>query len=256
MQFLFALCVLLVPIQTWAEDAQLAQLFSKERVAATIVIQSIKNGSTFVHDETRANHDYPPASTFKILNTLIGLEEGVTSTHATFIWDGVTREIPAWNKNQTLESAFQSSCVWCFQRIAQRIGATHYTRYLAEVGYGKLHEPFNAANFWLDGSLVISAFDQVKFLDKIYRRTLPFKPAYYDALQQFMLIERNSAYTLYAKSGWSTITKPAVGWYVGYIETSHDTWVFALNMDTPDQSALPLRQKMTLEALRAKRIIE
>ena len=257
MRTLSLLCfVFLVPFHAWAEDIEFAKLFSNMGVIGTIVISPINEGKTFVHDDLRASRRFSAASTFKILNTLVSLEENVISVNDTLKWDGISREIPAWNRDQSLESAFRSSCVWCFQELARRVGAAKYKHHLAASAYGGLHEPFIETTFWLDGSLKISAVEQVEFLKKLYRRSLPFKDSSYNSLRQFMLVEQNSEYALRAKTGWATKANPPIGWYVGYVETRKGTWFFAMNMDTPDQSDLPLRQKITREALRAKGIIE
>lgn len=257
MRTLSPLCfVFLVPFQAWAEDVEFAKLFSNMGVTGTIVISPINEGKTFVHGDLRASRRFSAASTFKILNTLVSLEENVISVNDTLKWDGISREIPEWNRDQSLESAFRSSCVWCFQELARRVGAAKYKHHLAASAYGGLHEPFNETTFWLDGSLKISAVEQVEFLKKVYRRSLPFKDSSYNSLRQFMLVEQNSEYALRAKTGWATKANPPIGWYVGYVETRKGTWFFAMNMDTPDQSDLPLRQKITREALRAKGIIE
>lgn len=257
MHTLSFLCfVFLIPLQASAEDAEFAKLFADAGITGTIVVSPINEGKTFVHDDLRANRRFPAASTFKVLNTLVALEENVISVGDTLKWDGVPREIPEWNRDQTLESAFRSSCVWCFQALARRVGAAKYKHYLAASAYGELHEPFDETAFWLDGSLKISAIEQVEFLKKVYRRSLPFKNSSYESLRRIMLIEQDSEYALRAKTGWATKANPPIGWYVGYIETRKGAWFFAMNMDAPDQSALPLRQKVTREALRAKGIIE
>lgn len=257
MHTLSLLCfVLLLPFQAGAEDVELAKLFSKAGVTGTIVISPINEGKTFVHDDLRASSRFPAASTFKILNVLIFLEEDVVSVSDTLKWDGISREIPEWNRDQTLESAFRSSCVWCFQKLARAVGVAKYKHYLATSAYGELHEPFNETTFWLDGSLKISAIEQAEFLKKVYRRSLPFKNSSYNALRQFMLVEHNSEYVLRAKTGWATKANPPIGSYVGYVETRRGTWLFAMNMDTRDQRALPLRQKITREALQVKGIVE
>ncbi len=242
--------------QVWAEDADLAELFSSAGVAGTIVISPVDKGEMFVHDNVRAEQRFPAASTFKILNTLISLEENAISMHDTIKWDGTSRAVPDWNRDQTLESAFRTSCVWCYQQFAQKVGAEKYRHYLTIAGYGRLHEPFNETTFWLDGSLQVSAIEQVEFLKSVYRRSMPFKDSSYESLRRIMLVEPAVAYALRAKTGWSTQAVPHIGWYVGYVETPGGTWFFAMNMDTPDREALPLREKLALAALRAKGIIE
>lgn len=97
--------------------------------------------------------------------------------------DGRTYEFPDWNRDQTLESAFKMSCVWCFQELDRRVGAEKYRNYLRKSAYGELREPFEETTFWLDGSLAISAIEQVEFLKKVYQRSLPFSPSSYETLQ-------------------------------------------------------------------------
>jgi beta-lactamase class D len=44
---------------------------------------------------------------------------------------------------------------------------------------------------------------------------------------------------MWVKTGWATREKPQVGWYVGYVKTPDDVWVFATNIDTRDKKDLP-----------------
>jgi len=249
--------ILFQGLPAFAEDQMLAKLFAEQSVEGTIVISSLNTGQTFIHNDFRANQRYSTASTFKILNTLIALEEKTISGKGdVFKWDGQIYSIPSWNQDQTLESAFKVSCVWCYQVLARRVGPLKYISYIKNSNYGELTEPFKETTFWLDGSLQISAVEQVKFLKKVYQRSLTFNPTSYETLRQIMLLEKKPAYSLWAKSGWATKAKPQVGWYVGYIETPRDVWIFALNIETKNDKDLPLRHKLSQEALKAKGIIE
>ncbi|OWW18062.1 class D beta-lactamase [Noviherbaspirillum denitrificans] len=240
-----------------AEDAVLAGLFTQAGVKGTIVITPLEGGEAFTHEDQRSGERVPVASTFKILNTLIGLEEQAISDSDEFKWDGISREIADWNHDQTLDSAFRTSCVWCFQHIARRVGAAKYEKYLTAITYGELKRPFEETTFWLDGSLKASATEQVDLLKQIYRRSLPFRSSSYDTLRRIMLVDQTPQYAIRAKTGWATSVSPQVGWYVGYVETKEKgTWFFALNLDAASQDALPLRQKITREALQAKGIIQ
>ena len=65
--------------------------------------------------DSAAEQGHIPASTFKIPNTLIALEEGVIKDQFEVIkWDGVVRQYAPWNADQTLATAFSRSCVWCY----------------------------------------------------------------------------------------------------------------------------------------------
>ncbi len=249
--------VLLFSIQTVAEDEVIAKLFAKEGLTGTMVLSSVGSGETFIHNDLRANHRFTVASTFKILNTLIALEEEVISgKDDLFKWDGHMYSISDWNCDQTLESAFKVSCVWCFQDLARRVGVEKYRSYLQKTSYGELHEPFDGETFWLDGSLKISAMEQVEFLKKVYQRTLPFSISSYETLRQIMLAEQTSAFSIRAKTGLASSAKPKIGWYVGYVETSKDVWVFATNIDIYDQKDLSLRLKLTRDALQIKGVVK
>ena len=256
-KFFIIFLALLLSAPADAEDQSLARLFAKQGIDGTIVISSLHNGNTFIHNDPRANERLPAASTFKILNTLISLEEkAISGKDDVLQWDGHIYGLLDWNRDQTLESAFKVSCVWCFQELARRVGAERYRNYLRKSVYGELREPFEETTFWLDGSLAISAIEQVNFLKKVYLRTLPFSASSYETLRQIMLVEKTPTSTTWAKTGWATRVKPQVGWYVGYVETLKDVWFFATNIDTRNEMDLPLRQKLTQETLRVKGVIE
>ncbi len=123
-RLLLALLLLGASGVTFAEDAEIGRLFDKAHVEGTLVIESADTGQRYVHDEARANQPFTAASTFKVLHTLIALEEGAIAGADEIIpWDGTHYEIEDWNRDQTLKSAFRVSCVWCYQRLARRVGA-------------------------------------------------------------------------------------------------------------------------------------
>jgi beta-lactamase class D len=249
--------VFLFSTQAAAEDQVIAKLFAQRGMDGTIVISSLRGGQTFIHNDPRANHRFSPASTFKILNALIALEEkAISGKDDALKWDGRTYPMPDWNRDQTLESAFKVSCVWCFQELARRVGAEKYRKYLRKSDYGELREPFVETTFWLDGSLEISAIEQVEFLKKVNQRSLPFRASSYETLRQIMLVDQTPGFTIRAKTGLAAISKPNIGWYVGYVEKPKDVWFFATNMEVRQGMDLSLRQKLTREVLQAKGVIE
>ncbi|MEY2666895.1 MAG: hypothetical protein RLZZ384_1066, partial [Pseudomonadota bacterium] len=176
-----------------AEDEQIAKIFTKYGVNGTIIISSLDNKHVFIHNDVRANTKFSPASTFKIPNTLIALEEDVILGKDDSIkWDGTLYSYPNWNHDHTLASAFNVSCVWCFQKLAKRVGVDKYHQYLAAINYGELQNPFEVTTFWLDNSLKISPTEQIDFLRKLYQRTLPFNAHSYDTLREIMQVEAAS----------------------------------------------------------------
>lgn len=252
-----ALALMCIAAPLAAEDPMLAELFAEHGVEGTIVIRSIESGQSFIHNEVRANRRFSPASTFKITNTLIAVDEDVASgKDHPFKWDGQSRSIASWNRDQTLESAFKVSCVWCFQELASQVGAETYRQQLDRLNYGQLSDTFEETLFWLDNSLQISALEQIDFLQGVYQRDFPLSRHSYETLRQIMRVEQTAEFSLWAKTGWAARVEPQVGWYVGYVETKNDVWLFATNIELRDRQDLPKRQQLTRQALTIKGILD
>lgn len=234
-----------------AQDLELENIFKNKQVDGTIVIESLNTKKIYIHNDKRAEMLFSPASTFKIPNSLIALKEGVVTKDSVIIWDKKVREYDFWNKDQTLQTAFKNSCVWCYQGFASKIGVEKYEKYLKELNYGNKNIGKEITRFWLDESLKISAYGEMEFLKRLYLDNLPFKKEDMNTLKEIMIDEKNENYTIRAKTGW----QGKYGWYVGYIETKDDVWFFALNIDTKTKDDLQKRKEITLEALKIKGII-
>lgn len=255
-KIIFTLFFVLSAAYAFAEDQELSKIFSESGVEGTIVITSLNSGQTFIHNDVRAELRLTAASTFKIPNSLVALEEKVVSGKDSILkWDGQIYDYKPWNKDQTLESAFKVSCVWCYQGFALQIGPEKYRDYLSKLSYGKLNDHFETTTFWLDGSLTISAIEQINFLKAVYLRSLPFSGSTYDTLQEIMIVEKTPDFVIRAKTGWGTRIEPQVGWYVGYVETKGDVWFFATNIKVTNSNDLFRRKSITREALQLKGII-
>lgn len=239
----------------FAQDSQIKSIFKNKNIDGTLVLESLNTKKTYVYNEKKAETLLSPASTFKIPHTLIALNEGLVNADSIILWDKTDKGMSPWNKDQTLESAYKVSCVWCYKEFALKIGEQKYKEYLEKLNYGNKTVGSNISDFWLDGSLKITPFEQVAFLKKLYKNDLPFKTQDINTLKNIMIEEKNDEFILRAKSGWSTRFEFESGWYVGYIETKNDVWFFATNIVTNGQKDLPLRKEITLEALKIKGII-
>lgn len=243
--------MLIFSINLFANDLEIEKIFKNKEVEGTLVLESLNTKKVDIYNEKRANTSFSPASTFKIPNTLIALNEGVVNKDSIIVWDKKVREFDAWNKDQTLQSAFKSSCVWCYKEFASKIGVEKYKKYLKELNYGNKRIGKDVTDFWLDESLRITAFEEIRFLKQLQANNLAFKQEDIDTLKNIMIDEKNENYTLRAKTGW----EGRYGWYVGYIETKDDVWFFAMNIDTKSKDDLPKRKAITLETLKLKGII-
>lgn len=244
-----------VAILNQTEEKDISKIFDKYNVDGTLVLSSL-NGTEYAYNINRSKTNYLPASTFKIVNTLIALNENAIKNENEILkWDQKDKGYAEWNKDQTLNTAFRSSCIWFYQELAKRIGNKQYLHYLKRLDYGNNKTGDNIETFWLDGDLRISAQEQILVLKNIYSQHYSFKKEHYATLKNIMKDENSSDYELYAKTGFVTSTNPQIGWYVGYIITAKHTWFFALNMDIKTQKDLPLRKTIVIEALKEKGII-
>lgn len=238
------------------EDLEIANLFKEKNLLGTIVISSRDGRKTYTHNDERARTRFVPASTFKIPNTLIALEEAAVANERTTIkWDGKDKGLPAWNKDQTISTAFASSCVWFYQELAKRIGEDKYVSYLGKLKYGNELVGPELTTFWLEGDLKISATEQIAFLKRLWAESFPFRHSSYELLRKLMVVEQTPAYTIWAKTGWAQRTVPQVGWFAGYIEAGEKVWFFATNLEIMKPEDGRLRQEITIEALKLKGII-
>lgn len=213
---------------TWQERPDFGKYFQKAGVKGTFLLYDRQQNQYLVYNRQRANSRIVPASTYKILNSLIALESGVVADENEIIkWDGVKREFPQWNKDQTMRTAIKDSVVWSYQELARRIGQQRMQRYINLANYGNRDISGSIDRFWLDGGLRITPKEQIDFLVKLQQNKLPFSQRSIAIVKDIIINEKTSDYVLRGKTGW----QKQVGWYVGYLERGSDVYFFAINMD-------------------------
>jgi beta-lactamase class D len=230
--------------------------FVKNKVQGTFVLQNLKTGKTQVYNLKRAQTRLCPASTFKIPNSLIALQCGsVKSVNDTIRWDARDKGRPEWNKDQDMQSAIKVSCVWFYQELARRTGETKMQEWLHKIKYGNEFIGQQVDYFWLNGDLKISAVEQIGFLKNLINENLPFDKEIQKSVKKILLTEATSEYKIYSKTGWSTRTKPGIGWLVGWVESGDSTYIFAMNIDINNDKETLLRKQISYEILEHEGII-
>jgi beta-lactamase class D len=218
--------------------------------AATFVLLDPQHGRLQVDGGARADRRYSPASTFKLVNTLIGLETGaVDSVDQVLPYGGQPQPRPEWQHDMPLREAIRVSAVPIYQELARRIGLARMAAMLRRLDYGNGEIGTVVDRFWLQGPLAISAVEQVQFLDRLLRQTLPLRPAHVEALEAITLQAESADHALHYKTGWSTATRPQIGWVVGWLRRGDQRQPFALNMDIAGEDALPQRWALARSCL-------
>ncbi len=182
---------------------------------------------------------YLPASTFKIVNSLIGLQTGVITNEKMVIpWDGIVRSNADWNKDLTMEEAFKVSAVPYYQEVARRIGKDTMQDWLDSLGYaakyGRAVIKNDIDSFWLDNNIKITADEQLGLVKKLYFNQLPFQKRAQEIVKKVMLQESNSNYKLSYKTGWGFKENGnSIGWIVGWEEENLHPYFFVLQIEGP-----------------------
>lgn len=220
--------------------------------SVAIIVTRHPDGQSWTSNSERAKRRFSPASTSKVPHTLIALEQGLATRESVYTWDGVPRSVRAWNQNQTLETAFQRSVVWVFQEIVQTAGRDMMSRALTEFSYGNMDVGTTAelTTYWLNDTLQISADEQVAFLSKIAQEQLPLSASTYAAAKAIMVSAADGNWVMRSKTGWRYNEGDTdIGWFVGWLECTKETYVFALNMDMPDSRFLSMRTSIMYSVL-------
>jgi len=236
---LFAVLIFLVaslhPLaaQTYREVPELAKVFNEKGVAGTFVLFDVPTNTMLVSNEARAKMRFVPASTFKIANSLIGLEVGaVKNVDEVLPYGGKAQPMKEWERDMSLREAIKISNVAIYQELARRVGLERMREGLKKLGYGNMEIGNVVDRFWLDGPLAISAVEQTEFLYRLVKGSLPISPNALRAVKEITLLEKTETYELHGKTGWlSSRTPPQTGWWVGWIERESKVYPFALNID-------------------------
>jgi beta-lactamase class D len=213
----------------------LAKRFADDGTVGTFVGYKTDDYLIVASDSERSGQGFLPASTFKIPNSLIALETGVVADPDNDVvkWDGVKRDIEAWNRDHTLRSAIAASAVPVYQEIARRIGAERMQKYLDLFDYGNRNIGGGIDQFWLTGDLRIDPIQQIDFIDRLRRAALPVSKRSQERVADILPVTKVGDATIRAKSGLlgAEIGKPSLGWLVGWVEKEAQQTVFALNLD-------------------------
>jgi beta-lactamase class D len=235
-------------------DDSLGKHFEASGAKGTFGMFDNSRGRFTIYNLDRFKERFSPASTFKIVNAMIGLQTGKLTTDSTVIpWDGVTRERPEWNQDLSLHRAFRYSAVPHFQTLARSIGRDTMQRWLDTLKYGNMRIGRAVDSFWLDTSLLISPDEQLGLVKRLYFRQLPFRASVQESVKKMMVQENNALYQLAYKTGMGTTKQGRpMAWMVGWVEENRHVYPFVLNLDVDpkDQGRLTdIREKILKDIL-------
>lgn len=217
-------------------DNDLKKYFDARQVDGCFTMLNNTDGGITVYNMALDTFRATPASTFKIVNSLVGLQTGVITDEKMIIkWDDIERPRKEWNKDLDMTSAFKVSAVPYYQEVARRIGKDNMKKWIDTLSYGNKDMSGPIDSFWLNNHLKISPDEQLGLMKRLYFDQLPFRKSVQQTLRNVMLQEDNTAYRLSYKTGWGYDEQNNnIGWIVGWIEENMHVYFFALLIKSPD----------------------
>jgi beta-lactamase class D len=242
-------------------DNSLKKYFDENKVEGTFALMDNGTGRFTIYNLSRyRDSSYLPASTFKIVNSLIGLQTGKISNDSMVIkWDSVVRRVADWNQDLTMYKAFRVSAVNYYQEVARRIGKDTMQLWLDSLKYGTKKITGSVDSFWLNNSLKITPDEELGLVKRLYFDQLPFFKSYQEMVKRAMLFENNANYRLGYKTGWGFKENGnAIGWVVGWVEENNHPYFFVLNIESPDKDfdMSAVRMKMLKDMLKQLGFLE
>ncbi len=203
-----------------------------------------------VFNSELANLRRSPCSTFKIISSLIALENGIIRPEqSTRTWSGEIFWNENWNHDIDFQEAFRTSCVWYFREIIDETGQEIIQEELNRLSYGNCDisdwEGRDNANnnnraltgFWLESSLAISPKEQTEVMERIFGEHSVYKEETLSWLKQVMLVQEQNEnpLSIYGKTGMGkTDGITADAWFTGFVETKKGNVYFCVYLGRTD----------------------
>ena len=191
-----------------------------------------------------------PCSTFKIISSLIALENGIIEPeNSTRKWSGEIFWNEDWNRDIDFHEAFRTSCVWYYRQVVDDIGKDLMQKELNRLQYGNCdisdwEGQLNTNNsnralngFWIESSLMISPKEQVEVMERIFGKDSDYSEETQNELKQVMLMPEidGTDISIYGKTGMGKSNGIVVdAWFTGFAESKTGDIYFCVRLGRTD----------------------
>jgi beta-lactamase class D len=219
-------------------DNSLKKYFDSSRVAGCFSFFDNQKGNVTVYNMKLDTERLPAGTSFKILNSLIGIQTGKISNENT-----VLNSDSSQNKKLTFKEAFHDSSPQFFQALAREIGKNTMKYWIDSLHYGNQDISGPVDSLGLNPYLKISPDEQLGLVSKIYFEQLPLQKYAQQMVQDQMLQEDNTLYELSYATGTGTDEKGnSFGWISGWIVENRHVYFFVTYITSPGK-------KMDMQAI-------
>jgi bla regulator protein blaR1 len=212
------------------------------RAQGAFVLKEV-DGPTVVINRPLAELRLTPASTFKLLIGLLGLESGaIPDAHTVLRWNGQPQGMPAWNRDHDLASAMRTSATWYFEDVLDHVDPAAVQALLQRLRYGNQDARGSRRRFWIEGPLRISAVEQAEALARLVAGESGASKRSLGLLAEVTELGRDGQGVLYGKTGTAVANGQTVAWLVGGVRRGERRHTYALVMLAPEADGARLQQ--------------
>ncbi|MEO6818213.1 MAG: penicillin-binding transpeptidase domain-containing protein, partial [Ginsengibacter sp.] len=188
-----------------------------------------QSGNVTVYNMLMDTQRVTPGTSFKVINSLVGLETGKIVDSKTPISIG--------NTSLTLIDAFKNSSTPFFQEVARLVGKDTLQRSIDSLQYGNKNLSGAIDSFWLNNNLKISPDEQLGLMYRLYFDKLPFSKYAQQNVRTLMKQEDNTLYKYYYVTGSGTDEKNnTIGWVLGWVEENIHVYFFSTLVKSQDKN--------------------
>ncbi len=216
---------------------------------AAVIYDAAANRYT-IYNQELAQTRRPPCSTFKIVSSLIALENGIIEPEASVhTWSGEIFWNENWNQDMDFRDAFRTSCVWYFREVIDETGKETVQEALDALGYGncdisdwegRLNTNNNnraLTGFWIESSLKISPKEQAEVMERIFGTDAAYAEETRHELKEVMSVTEGSGVGLciYGKTGMGKAEGIVVdAWFTGFAERGEGNLYYCVYLGRTD----------------------
>jgi len=214
----------------------------------------------------------PACSTFKVPLAVMAADAGlIKDKHTAFRWDKKERALPAWNSDQTAESWMKNSTVWVSQELTRKLGRKKVQAYLKKFSYGNRDFSGDLDAAWLTASpnrestplrtsVKISPFEQVDFLEALWRNELPVNPKAAELARELTYLgESPNGFTVNGKTGSGFVGRgndQRLGWFVAHLSGNGKEYLAVTRFEDKEPAEKGAQKNLQMGGPRAKEITE
>ena len=210
----------------------LKKYFDSSHVEGSFSFLNNQLGDITVYNMKLDTERLSPGTSFKIMNTLIGVQSGKITDE-----NMVIKTESNGNKNFALKEAFDVSFTPYFQSLARQIGQDTMRFWIDSISYGNKNISGPVDSIWLNNTLKISPDEQLGLMSKIYFGQLKFQKYAQQMVESLMLKEDNTLYKLsYATGTGIDEQDNFFGWTLGWVEENRHVYFFVTYVKSPDKN--------------------